>query len=308
MPKTRLSLVTRYSSLFIFSSIFVPGGNMKIVYTARQLKDVIGTVKKAKGEVGFVPTMGALHQGHLSLVRMCKIQNELTVVSIFVNPSQFNDKNDLKNYPRTPEKDIAMLKEADCDVVFIPDEKEIYPEPDTRIFDFGGLDSVMEGKHRPGHFNGVAQVVTRLFQLVEPQRAYFGLKDFQQLAILRKVVKDYDLHVELVACPIIRETDGLAMSSRNMLLTPEQRSHVPLISKTLFLAKEMTSSQTPDKTRQFVADRINQDPLLHTEYFEIVNDTTLKPVKAWSEAGVKIGCVAVKVGSVRLIDNIIFSS
>jgi pantoate--beta-alanine ligase len=281
---------------------------MKAVNTARQLKDAIRSLNKAKGKTGFVPTMGALHQGHLSLVRLCRSQNELTVVSIFVNPTQFNDKNDLKNYPRMPEMDIALLEEAGCDVVFLPDEKEIYPEPDTRVFDFGGLDTVMEGKFRPGHFNGVAQVVTRLFQLVEPQRAYFGLKDFQQLAILRKVVKDCGLPIELVACPIVREADGLAMSSRNMLLTPEQRSHVPLISKTLFMAKEMTGNRSPDETRQFVSGRINQDPLLQTEYFEIVNDSTLQPVKSWGEAGGKIGCLAVKVGTIRLIDNIVFSS
>jgi pantoate--beta-alanine ligase len=308
MSKTHLSLVPHNPSLFIFSSIFVPGGIMKVVNTARQLRDAIGTTIKAKENTGFVPTMGALHQGHLSLVHLCRKQNGLTVVSIFVNPTQFNDKNDLKNYPRMPEKDIAMLEKAGCDVVFLPGEKEIYPEPDTRIFDFGGLDSVMEGEHRPGHFNGVAQVVTRLFQLVEPRRAYFGLKDFQQLAILRKVVKDAGLHVELVACPIVREADGLAMSSRNMLLTPEQRKHAPRISETLFMAREMAANETPDKIRNFVTDRLNQDALLRTEYFEIVNDTTLRPVRSWNEPGGKIGCVAVKVGSIRLIDNIIFSS
>jgi len=281
---------------------------MKAVYTALQLRKAINYLKKTDSKIGFVPTMGALHEGHLSLVRLCRQQNDITVVSIFVNPNQFNDKNDLKNYPRTPEADTAILETAGCDIVFIPDAQEIYPCPDTRIFNFGGLDQVMEGKFRPGHFNGVAQVVTRLFQLVEPHRAYFGLKDFQQLAILRRVVADLNLPVELIACPIVREPDGLAMSSRNMLLTPEQRKHSPVISNTLLKAKEMKESMTPDEIRQFVAGRINEDPLLETEYFEIVNDTTLQPVKSWSENGEKIGCVAVKVGGIRLIDNIIFSS
>jgi pantoate--beta-alanine ligase len=281
---------------------------MKVVNTARQLRETIISEKKPDGTTGFVPTMGALHQGHLSLVRICKNQNDLTVVSIFVNPTQFNDPNDLRNYPRMPEKDIALLEGTGCDVVFMPDVKEIYPEPDRRTFDFGGLDKVMEGKHRPGHFNGVAQVVTRLFRIVEPQRVYFGLKDFQQLAILKKVVKDSNLPVELIACPIVREPDGLALSSRNILLTPEQRTHATRISQTLFMAREMMESHTPDEIRMFVTERINQDPLLQTEYFEIVNDTTLKPVRSWSETCGKIGCVAVKVGRIRLIDNINFSS
>jgi pantoate--beta-alanine ligase len=281
---------------------------MKVVYTAQQLRLSINSIKKPGGETGFVPTMGALHQGHLSLVRQCKMQNDLTVVSIFVNPTQFNDRNDLNKYPRMPEQDISMLQEMDCDVVFIPDEKEVYPEPDTRVFNFGGLDLMMEGKQRPGHFNGVAQVVTRLFQMVAPQRAYFGLKDFQQLAILRRVVREYHLPVEIIACPIIRESDGLAMSSRNMLLTAEQRSHAAIISQTLFMARDMAGHHTPGEVRQFVTHRIDGDPLLRTEYFEIVNDSTLQPVRSWDESGGKIGCVAVKVGRIRLIDNIIFSS
>jgi pantoate--beta-alanine ligase len=281
---------------------------MKVVYTARQIREAIKSRKKPGVTTGFVPTMGALHEGHISLVRICKSQNDLTVVSIFVNPTQFNDKNDLTNYPRMPEKDIVLLKEAGCDVVFIPDEKEVYPEPDTQVFDLGGLDLMMEGKYRPGHFNGVAQVVTRLFSIVKPNRAYFGLKDFQQQAILKKLVRDYGLPVEVIACPIIREADGLAMSSRNMLLTPQQRSHAALISQTLFRAKEMTGNYSPDEIRQFVTSRIDQDPLLETEYFEIADDTTLQPVKSWSEPCGKIGCVAVKVGRVRLIDNVIFSS
>jgi len=190
----------------------------------------------------------------------------------------------------------------------MPDESEMYPEPDTRSFSFGALERVMEGLHRPGHFNGVAQVVTRLFQMVAPHRAYFGQKDFQQLAIIRKVVKDYGIPVEIVACPIVREPDGLAMSSRNMLLDAEQRSHAVLISQTLFRAQEMAGENSVGAVRRFVTGTINADPLLDTEYFEICDDTTLQPVQSWEEPGGKVGCVAVKVGRIRLIDNVSFSS
>jgi pantoate--beta-alanine ligase len=193
-------------------------------------------------------------------------------------------------------------------MVFMPEPGEVYPEPDTRTYNFDGLDKTMEGRFRPGHFNGVAQVVTRLFQIVKPQRAYFGLKDFQQQAILKKVVRDFNLPVELVVCPIIRESDGLAMSSRNLLLTPEQRKHAAVIHETLSMARQMSETHTPDEIRQFVTHRINLDKLLQTEYFEIADDTTLLPVKSWNEPGGKIGCIAVRVGKIRLIDNIVFSS
>jgi len=282
--------------------------NMKIAYTIRQLGTATAPARKSRKTIGFVPTMGALHEGHLSLVRICRSQNDLVVVSIFVNPTQFNDPNDLKDYPRMTEKDIGLLQPAGCDVVFIPEHGEIYPEPDTRTYNFDGLDKTMEGRFRPGHFNGVAQVVTRLFQIVKPQRAYFGLKDFQQQAILKKVVRDLNLPVELVVCPIIREPDGLAMSSRNLLLTPEQRKHATVIHETLSMAKKMSETHTPDEVRQFVTDRINLDKLLQIEYFEIADNTTLVPVKSWSEPGGKIGCIAVRVGKIRLIDNIDFSS
>jgi pantoate--beta-alanine ligase len=281
---------------------------MKVAETVQQLNDVLQHPRAAKQSIGFVPTMGALHEGHLSLVRQCKSRNDVTVVSIFVNPTQFNDKNDLKNYPRMPERDTAMLREAGCDVVFMPGEQEMYPEPDTRQFDFGALARVMEGVHRPGHFNGVAQVVTRLFDMVKPQRAYFGQKDFQQLAIIRKVVRDQQLPVEVVACAIVREPDGLAMSSRNMLLSPEQRAHAVLISQTLFRAREMAGARSVEEVKQYVTETLNADPYLDTEYFEICNDTTLQPVHSWKDEGGKTGCVAVRVGTIRLIDNVSFSS
>lgn len=281
---------------------------MKVAETVQQLHDVLDHPRVAKQSIGFVPTMGALHEGHLSLVKQCKGQNDVTVVSIFVNPTQFNDKNDLKNYPRMPERDTAMLREAGCDVVFMPGEQEMYPEPDTRQFDFGALARVMEGVHRPGHFNGVAQVVTRLFDMVKPHRAYFGQKDFQQLAVIRKVVKDLQLPVEIVACAIVREADGLAMSSRNMLLSPDQRTHAVLISRTLFRARDIAGARSVEEVKDFVTKTLNADPFLDTEYFEICNDTTLQPVLSWNDAGGKTGCVAVRVGKIRLIDNVSFSS
>ena len=281
---------------------------MEIFQSAQQIASRCQSLRAAGKIIGFVPTMGALHAGHLSLLRACHRESDITVVSIFVNPTQFNDKNDLLIYPRMPDSDAAMVEAEGCDIVFIPGEKEIYPEPDTRVFDFGGLDAVMEGKHRPGHFNGVAQVVTRFFEIIKPHRAYFGSKDFQQLAIIRKVTGDMNLPVEIVACPIIREPDGLAMSSRNMLLTPEQRMHAAVISQTLFRARTMTATHRVDEVKKFVTETINSDPLMETEYFEIAEDNTLQPVHAWSEPCSKTGCVAVKIGGIRLIDNINFSS
>ncbi len=258
--------------------------------------------------VGFVPTMGALHEGHLSLVRNSRLQNDITIASIFVNPNQFNDKNDLVKYPRIPQRDEAMLSYISCDMLFMPDEKEIYPEPDNRVFDFGGLDKVMEGTHRPGHFNGVAQVVTRLFDIVTPDRAYFGLKDFQQLAIIRKVVKDFGYPVEIVACPIIREADGLAMSSRNMLLSESQRKQALVLSRSLFMARDIKESNSPEEVIRFVTQNISNSEGVELEYFEIVDGTTLQPATEWNNSHDIIGCIAARVGEVRLIDNINFSS
>jgi len=283
------------------------GKFMETIQAARRMHERCQELRKAGKTIGFVPTMGALHEGHLSLLRFCRDQNDVAIASIFVNPTQFNDRNDLRNYPRMPEKDIELLKGEGCDFVFLPDENEMYPEPDTRLFDFGGLENYMEGRDRPGHFNGVAQVVTRLFDIVMPHRAYFGLKDFQQLAIVRKFVSDLQYPVEIIPCPIVREPDGLAMSSRNMRLNAEQRTHAALISQTLFRAKEMAGKTPVAVIRNFVTDRINADPFLETEYFEIVNGVTLKPVGTWDEPGEKVGCIAVNVGQVRLIDNVVFS-
>lgn len=248
--------------------------------------------------------MGALHRGHLSLVQRCSRECGVTVVSIFVNPTQFNDKADLARYPRTLEADVKLLQATGCDVVFAPDEKEIYPQPDTRLFDFGLLEKVMEGERRNGHFNGVAQVVSRLFDAVKPSCAYFGEKDFQQIAIVSEMIRQLGLPVEIVRCPIVREPDGLAMSSRNALLTPDQRAAAPLIAKTLFAAVDKVCSADLPALKQFVADAISASEQLRLDYFEVVCARTLQPVASLDDDCAKQACIAVYAGEVRLIDNV----
>lgn len=254
--------------------------------------------------IGFVPTMGALHQGHISLVERARKECDTVVVSVFVNPTQFNDKNDLKNYPRTPEADAAMLEAAGVDYVLFPSVEEIYPEPDTRIFDFGLVDKVMEGATRPGHFNGVAQVVSRLFDIVEPTKAYFGEKDFQQIAVIRAMVAQLSLSVEIVECPIIRDTDGLARSSRNTLLTAEHRAAAPQIYRALKGAVERVGTMSPAELTAWVVAEVENNPLLKVIYFQAVNATTMQQVESWGECERIQGCIAVQAGEIRLIDNI----
>ncbi len=278
---------------------------MKLVNTEKELQAEIQHIANGKA-VGFVPTMGALHQGHISLVKQAVSETPVVVVSIFVNPTQFNDPNDLEHYPRTLENDMKLLEPTGCSIVFAPNAKEVYPEPDKRKFNFGKLEEVMEGKHRPGHFNGVAQVVSRLFDIVKPTKAYFGLKDFQQLAIVKNMVKQLQLPVEIVPCAIIREESGLAMSSRNELLTEEQRKNAAVISETLFKAKELKGQKSVQEIADWVTETINKNPFLDVEYFEIVDDEQLQPVNNWDEKSTKVGCVAVFCGKIRLIDNIVF--
>ncbi|WP_372651612.1 pantoate--beta-alanine ligase [Draconibacterium sp.] len=278
---------------------------MKLVSTVQELQSEIQHLAQGR-TVGFVPTMGALHQGHISLVKQAVSENPVVVVSIFVNPTQFNDPADLERYPRTLENDMKLLEPTGCSIVFAPNAKEVYPEPDKRKFNFGKLEEVMEGKHRPGHFNGVAQVVSRLFDMVKPTKAYFGLKDFQQLAIVKNMVKQLQLPVEIVPCAIIREESGLAMSSRNELLTEEQRKNAAVISETLFKAKELKGQKSVQEITDWVTETINKNPFLDVEYFEIVDDEQLQPVKNWDEDSTKVGCVAVFCGKIRLIDNIVF--
>jgi pantoate--beta-alanine ligase len=254
--------------------------------------------------IGFVPTMGALHQGHLSLIARSRSMCGVTVASIFVNPTQFNDKDDYRRYPRTLEKDGKILEDAGCDIVFTPGEKEIYPEKDERVFDFGELDKVMEGKFRPGHFNGVAQVVSRLFDIVNPDKSFFGQKDFQQVSIIKNMAQQLHLTTEIVVCPIVREHDGLAMSSRNMLLSDSQRKEAVNISQALFHAKAQAVVTPVGKIRDEAIRRINLSPELEVEYLEIVDANTLQSVSGWDDAAEIFACVAVHAGKIRLIDNI----
>ena len=279
---------------------------MQIVKHINELQAILDNKRKEGLSIGFVPTMGALHAGHLSLVEKAGQHTGFVVVSIFVNPTQFNDKGDLERYPRDLQKDVNLLAPTSCQLIFSPEADEIYPEPDTRQFNFGTLEQVMEGKFRPGHFNGVAQVVSRLFEIVRPDKAFFGQKDFQQLAIINEMVRKLELPVEIVPCPIVRETDGLAMSSRNMLLSTEQRLNAVLISDTLFAAANKTGELNVEELTNWVINRINENEYLNTEYFEIVDSMTLQPVKSWNDTCPKVGCIAVQCGKIRLIDNVEF--
>lgn len=279
---------------------------MQVVHTKNELVNLIDNLKKEGKTIGFVPTMGALHNGHLSLVKESRKITGATVVSIFVNPTQFNDPEDLKRYPRTLEKDAELLKTVGCDIVFAPSVEEIYPEKDTRKFDFGYLESVMEGALRPGHFNGVGQVVSRLFDIVKPHKAFFGMKDFQQVAIIKSMVKQLKFDIEIVPCPIIRQENGLAMSSRNSLLDDEHKKNAPHIYAILEKARNLVSEMSVANLKQWITDEINNNPFLEVEYVEIVDDTTLNIVENWEEKGKKVVCVAVYAGKIRLIDNIVF--
>ena len=279
---------------------------MEIVSTVRDLTNFVEAVKKQNQTIGFVPTMGALHQGHLSLVNEAGKQSDVVIVSIFVNPTQFNNADDLKNYPRTLENDARLLSQTNCNLIFAPSVAEIYPEKDERKFNFGSLELVMEGKYRPGHFNGVAQVVSRLFDLVKPDKAFFGAKDFQQLAIVRKMSAELRPELQIVACPIIREADGLAMSSRNTLLSAEMRKKSPVIAHTLFESIKFVAQKSVDEVVAFVKEEINRVDGLEVEYFDIVDSTTLQPVKSWDEADSITGCIAVYAGEIRLIDNVTY--
>ena len=273
--------------------------------TVNNLRERLSAMRSG-GSIGFVPTMGALHEGHMSLVERARRENATVVVSIFVNPTQFNDAADLHNYPRTPEADVELLRRAGADVVFMPTVEEVYPEPDTRIFDFGMLDKVMEGATRPGHFNGVAQVVSRLFELVQPDNAYFGEKDFQQIAIVRKMVSDLGLRVNIETCPIIREADGLALSSRNRLLTPEYRAAAPQIYAAMQAAAAHAPARSVSEVSREVVAGVENGGLLKVIYFSLVDESTLAEVADWKDAEHVRGCIAVQAGNVRLIDNIRF--
>ena len=277
---------------------------MKLIQTIQELRTELDALRKEGKTIGLVPTMGALHAGHASLVKRAVAENDVVVVNDFVNPTQFNDKNDLLKYPRTLDADCKLLEECGASFVFAPSVEEIYPEPDTRQFSYAPLDTVMEGKFRPGHFNGVCQIVSKLFLIVEPTRAYFGEKDFQQLAIIREMVRKYPFNLEIVGCPIVREADGLALSSRNARLSDEQRIQALQISKTLFASVEYAQTHTLAETKAFVESAISTAEGLRLEYFEIVDGNSLQTVCDWKDSSYIVGCITVFCGEVRLIDNI----
>ncbi len=280
---------------------------MRIVTTIAELKTAVAQARKDGLTVGLVPTMGALHNGHLSLVNKACNECQFVVVSIFVNPTQFNNPDDLRTYPRTLDADTALLSNnTKANVVFAPSVEEVYPEPDTRQFSFGAIAEVMEGKYRPGHFNGVAQVVSKLFMFVEPDKAFFGEKDFQQLAIIRKMVADLQLNIEIVPCPIVREADGLAVSSRNTLLTEQFRSVAPHIAATLRASVEKMKELSPKQTIEWVTNQINSFGGLEVEYYSIVDGLTLQDIANWNDTNYVVGCITVYAGKVRLIDNICY--
>ena len=275
---------------------------METITNSEELRRALGS--RNRSGIGFVPTMGALHAGHRSLVERARRECATVVVSVFVNPTQFNDKTDLKNYPRTPEADLRLLEEVGADYVFMPSVEEVYPEPDTRTFDFGMIDKVMEGATRPGHFNGVAQVVSRLFDLVKPAKAYFGEKDFQQIAVIREMVRQLRIPVEIIPCPIVRGEDGLALSSRNTLLDTDHRTAAPYIYKVLKAAVEKSHQTTPDQLAAWVTAQVESNPPLKVIYFQVVDAATMQQVRTWEESPAIQGCIAVQAGDIRLIDNI----
>lgn len=272
-------------------------------------KEIGAALDKARANgksIGLVPTMGALHAGHASLVKRSVEENDVTAVSIFVNPTQFNDKNDLRNYPRTLEADCKLLESLGATYVFAPSVEEIYPVPDTRKFSYPPTDTVMEGARRPGHFNGVCQIVSKLFYIMKPTRAYFGEKDYQQIAVVRAMVDDLKIPVEIRPCPIVREESGLALSSRNTLLSESERRTAICISQALRTSVQFAKTHSVAETRDLVVGALNSTEGLNVEYFEIVNGNTLQPVSGWDDAESVVGCITVYCGKlpVRLIDNI----
>ena len=269
-----------------------------------EVKLFLVELQQQKKIIGFVPTMGALHQGHISLIKASKQQCDVTVCSIFVNPTQFNNSEDLTRYPRTPEIDIQLLKDSGSDVLYMPDVNDIYPKPDTRQFDFGYLDAILEAEHRPGHYNGVGQVVSILLEGIKPHKAFFGSKDYQQVMIIKSLVKQLNLEVEIISCPILRENDGLAMSSRNTLLTVDERKTASLIPIMMQKAKELVTEYGMDKAKLFVSTEISKVSMMKLDYYEVCDTETLKPMVSLNQNQKAISLIAVFVGEIRLIDNL----
>jgi pantoate--beta-alanine ligase len=278
---------------------------MEIFKTISETKQKLNSLRDDGKQIGFVPTMGALHQGHISLMQKATLENDVVVCSIFVNPIQFNKKEDLDKYPRTIDEDIKKLEDVACDILFLPDVDEMYPEPIMEKYDFGHLERVMEGEHRPGHFNGVAVVVRKLFEIVEPNRAYFGMKDFQQLKIIQTMVESLGMEIQIVPCPTLREKDGLAMSSRNVRLTKHERSIAPAIYTVLSGLKDRMSSGSPAEAEKWAHKQLNNFEEFTVEYLSIVGADDLLPIEAWQDKPSALACTAVNLGQVRLIDNFI---
>lgn len=276
---------------------------MLIIGKIKELREILALKRQEEKTIGFVPTMGALHQGHISLIEISKKQTQITVCSIFVNPTQFNNANDLTLYPRTPEADIKLLKEAGCDILYMPEVNDIYPENDVRQFNFGYLDTILEGAHRPGHFNGVGQVVSILLEGIMPGKAFFGSKDYQQVMIVRSLVKQLHLPIEIVACPILRESDGLAMSSRNTRLSAEERKTAALIPEFMQKAKQIVLDKGVNAAKSFITDSISNEPTMKLDYYEICDAESLKVISDISEEKQAVSLIAVFVGNIRLIDN-----
>lgn len=280
---------------------------MEIIRSISRLREAVKSARSEGKSIGLVPTMGALHAGHRSLVERARSENDVVIVSVFVNPTQFNNADDLRTYPRTEEADCRLLDACGVDYAFVPEVAEIYPEPDTRVFDLGPVAEVMEGAMRPGHFNGVAQIVSKLFALTEPTRAYFGEKDFQQIAVIRRMVELEGFDLEIVPCPIVREADGLALSSRNVRLSPEARAIAPAIHRILLESRKLKAEgKSPVEVAAATEAAINATEGLEAEYYQIVDARTMQPLQRWEDAGPlgATGCVTVYCGGVRLIDNI----
>lgn len=277
---------------------------MQLTKTIASTKQFVHDVRQQGRTIGFVPTMGALHQGHLELMRRAKKENDILVVSIFVNPIQFNNPEDLKKYPRVLEQDLELLKTVNCDLVFVPDVKEMYPESITKTYDFGLLEKVMEGAFRPGHFNGVAIVVQKLIEIAQPHKAYFGEKDFQQLAIIKKLVEIEQINVEIIPCAIVREADGLAMSSRNARLSPEERTIAPKIHQILIEVAAKAKQMDPKSLEKWGFEQLKAEKHFVPEYFQLADDINLQPIDNWHQNHGIRAFVALHLGKVRLIDNI----
>ena len=276
---------------------------MLVLHKIDEIRAVISREKAKNKTIGFVPTMGALHQGHISLINYSKKETDITICSIFVNPTQFNNPSDLKHYPRTPEADIKLLEDAGCDILYMPEVSDVYPENDVRQFDFGYLDTILEGATRPGHFNGVGQVVSILLEGVKPDKAYFGSKDYQQVMVVKSLVKQLNLQVDIIPCPILREADGLAMSSRNVRLNEQERLEAAAIPEMMKLGNQILKLYGIAEAKKYISSVVATIPNMKLEYYEVCDAETLELLTEFNPKQKAVSLIAVFVGNIRLIDN-----